>query len=158
MLWVLRRERDDEGEAVHYTVLGMTAFGVTLDVFAARPGQGIDVAYTARRKHGHAPDWSLVAVLSGRHRLASLYPPLAVEGDSAPGPGGGRRAKVYTVVGRWRWSGETIREEEQAMSGDQALGLVLRLLGEPEEIDFLVAFNGKVSTPVRSEHLPVNFL
>lgn len=135
-----------------YTVIGWSINDETHSVswFDARAAMdAVDAAYKQHARHG---GWRPVAVFSGKLRPETFMDEVRARGASyTPSPA--RRTRMFTVVGFWAFSGETIVRHVNAGDGVEAFLLAIAVLGSESEMQLICALPGTLTAVVTHENL-----
>ncbi|GEM_PF-3630405 len=133
-----------------YTVIGwqMVSRSVDIAYFDARDALGAARA-SFEARWPQQPDWRFVAAFAGKLRPAAIWPVTAERSSPA------RRLAAYTIVGFWRFSGETFCRSLGAGSGREAILLAQHRTATPEELQLVAALDGRLVATVTAENLPV---
>jgi hypothetical protein len=134
-----------------YSVIGWQVSGVDIVHAEARDAfEAARAAFVLRWRE--RPDTRFVAVFAGKLRAAATWPPAAERRSPA------RRMVGYTVVGFWRHSGETYSRPILAGSAVEALALAQGRTASEEELQLVLAFDGRLVAAVTAETLPLEIV
>ena len=133
-----------------YTDNGWQAVSRSVDIAYFDARHAFDAARAAfDTRWTQRPDWRFVAAYAGKLRPAATWP-VDVERRSPA-----RRIVAYTVVGFWRFSGETFCRSLGAGSGMEAIRLAQYRTATAEELQLVAALDGRLVAAVTAETLPI---